>query len=171
MGTLYLITGDYITNSRGMDAVVNSQNKYMISGSGICGAIYIAAGPKLSEYCQNHYKKNMTIGEVRITPGFDLKADIVHILVPKYYEETNPLDKLIYCYKNLLLSIKAKGYKKILIPSLGTGVYGYKHEEVAGPLIKLLLEFCHHNDVEIYLNNRTQAHTNIYLKYYNLLTK
>ena len=166
MGTLHLITGDYIENSRRMDAIVNSQNKYMISGSGICGAIYKAAGPKLSEYCQNNYKKHMSIGEVRITPGFDLKADIIHILVPKYYEERDPLEKLLYCYNNLLLSIKDKGYKIILMPSLGTGVYGYKHEEVAGPLIKLLTEFCQYNDVEIYLNNRLELETNVYLKYY-----
>ena len=34
MGKLYFITGDIIENSKGMDAIVNAQNKYMINGSG-----------------------------------------------------------------------------------------------------------------------------------------
>lgn len=40
MEKLYLITGDIIENSNSMDAIVNAQNKYMINGSGICGAVY-----------------------------------------------------------------------------------------------------------------------------------
>ena len=51
MGRLFLTTGDYISNSNGMDAIVNAANKYMINGSGICGAIYVAAGVELIDYC------------------------------------------------------------------------------------------------------------------------
>lgn len=80
MGTLHLITGDIIENCIDMDAIVNAQNKYMQNGSGVCGAIYNAAGISLLEYCQKNYKEYMTDGEVRITPGFNLKCDIIHIL-------------------------------------------------------------------------------------------
>ena len=59
MGKLYLITGDIIENSNGMDAIVNAQNKYMINGSGICGTIYRNAGMKLLEYCKNNYSVPM----------------------------------------------------------------------------------------------------------------
>ncbi len=52
MGTLHLITGDIIENCIDMDAIVNAQNKYMQNGSGVCGAIYNAAGISLLEYCQ-----------------------------------------------------------------------------------------------------------------------
>ena len=34
-GKLIFLSGDYITNSKGMDAIVNAANKYMIQGSGI----------------------------------------------------------------------------------------------------------------------------------------
>lgn len=35
-----------------MNAIVNAQNKYMIDGSGICGAVYRNAGIELLDYCQ-----------------------------------------------------------------------------------------------------------------------
>ena len=169
MGKLYLICGDYILNSNGMDAIVNASNKYMINGGGICGAIYKASGPELLEYCKQNFKDNMINGEVRITPGFRLNTDIIHILAPKYYEEKDPIKSLINCYKNLLENIKNKKYKKykkVLLCSLGTGVHGYKHEEVAKPLIDLLYEFCNNNEVKIYLNNINPLCKDIYLKYY-----
>lgn len=166
MGKLYLICGDYILNSINMDAIVNAQNKYMQNGSGICGAVYRASGTKLLEYCQNKYKENMINGEVRITPGFNLPMDIIHVLAPKYYEEINPINSLMDCYDNLLLSIKENEYKKVLIPSLGTGIHGYKHEDVVKPLMNLLIDFCKFNDIEIYLNNKSPIQKDIYLKYY-----
>ena len=166
MGKLYLICGDYILNSNDMDAIVNASNKYMINGSGICGAIYRASGPELLEYCKQNFNDNMVNGEVRITSGFHLNMDIIHILAPKYFEEKDPINSLIICYKNLLEKIKEKKYKKILLCSLGTGVHGYKHEEVAKPLIDLLYKFCNDNEVEIYLNNINPVCKDIYLKCY-----
>lgn len=166
MGKLYLTCGDFILNSKNMDAIVNAQNKYMQYGSGICGAICRASGTELLEYCQKNYKEYMVNGEVRITPGFNLPMDIIHVLAPKFYEETDPINSLMDCYNNVLLSIKDKCYKKVLIPSLGTGVHGYKHEEVVKPLINLLMGFCKMNDVEIYLNNMTPIQKDIYLNYY-----
>ena len=47
MGKLYLTCGDFILNSKNMDAIVNAQNKYMQYGSGICGAICRASGTEL----------------------------------------------------------------------------------------------------------------------------
>ena len=85
MGKLYLLTGDYILNSKNKDAIVNAANKYMTYGSGICGVIYSNAGNQLEEYCHNIYKTDMVNNEVRITPGFNLGMDIIHVLAPKYY--------------------------------------------------------------------------------------
>ncbi len=166
MGKLYLTCGDFILNSKNMDAIVNAQNKYMQNGSGICGAIYRASGIELLEYCQKNYKEYMVNGEVRITPGFNLPMDIIHVLAPRFYEETNPINSLMDCYNNVLLSIKDKGYKKVLFPSHGTGIHGYKHEDVVKPLINLLMGFCKMNDVEIYLNSMAPIHKDIYLNYY-----
>jgi len=166
MGKLYLTTGDYISNSAGMDAIVNAANKYMISGSGICGAIYNAAGIELEEYCKNLYLEDMENNEVRITPGFKLNMDIIHVLAPKAYEEQDPINELLKAYKNLLDTITSKKYKNVLVCSLGTGIHGYKHEDVARQLMFLINNYCKINDVNIYFNNLYPLYKDVYLKEY-----
>lgn len=166
MGKLFLLTGDYILNSNNKDAIVNAANKYMTYGSGICGVIYSNAGNQLEEYCHNTYKTNMVNNEVRITPGFKLGIDIIHVLAPKAYEENDPINELLKAYKNMLDEIINRNYKNILVCSLGTGIHGYKHEDIARPLIFLLNNFCKINDVNIYLNNLYPLYKDIYLKEY-----
>lgn len=166
MGRLYLISGNYIDNSKGVDAIVNAANMYMIGGSGICGAIYKAAGYELEKYCKEKFKTNMSIGEVRITKGFNLDMDIIHVLAPKHHESTSPLDDILRTYDNLLEEIKNNKYKNVLLCSLGTGIHGYKHEEVAKPLMILLNNFCKNNDINIYFNNIHPTVKDIYLNNY-----
>lgn len=165
MGKLYLICGDYIENSFGMDAIVNAANKYMISGSGICGVIYRNAGAgELEQYCKENMQTEMVTGETRITPGFNLNMDIIHTLAPKYYEEEKPIEKMIETYRNMLNQIEKKKYKNVLMCSIGTGIHGYKHEDVAMKVISLLERFCELNDVNIYFNNINPTVKDIYLK-------
>ena len=166
MGKLFLLTGDYILNSKDKDAIVNATNKYMVYGSGICGVIYRNAGRELEEYCHDTFKTDMINGEVRITPGFNLNMDILHVLSPKYYEESDPINELMKAYRNLLDEITKHNYKNVLLCSLGTGIYGYKHEDVAKPLILLLNNFCKINDVNLYLNNMYPLYKDVYLKEY-----
>lgn len=164
MGKLYLITGDIIECSNGMDAIVNAQNKYMAYGGGICGAIYNASGNELEQYCRRTYEKHMEVGEVRITPGFNLKMDIIHIYAPIFYEWEKTIDKLIESYDNLLNEAIKNKYKKILLPSLGTGFHGYQHQEVSEQVIKKLYDFTNTNDIEVYFINRFSIDTNTYFE-------
>lgn len=166
MGKLCLITGDIIEESKDMNAIVNAQNKYMANGSGICGAIYRASGIELLEYCQKTYSSDMETGEVRITPGFNLKMDIIHVLAPKFFEEKQPLDKLIETYENTLNEALKHNYKKVVMPSLGCGIHGYKHEQVAKPLMILLNTYCQKNDIDIYFVNIYPLYTDVYLNEY-----
>ena len=166
MGKLYLLTGDYILNSKGKDAIVNATNKYMSYGSGICGVIYQNAGKQLEEFCHNNFKTNMINNEVRITPGFNLNMDIIHVLAPKAFEEQEPIEELLKAYKNMLGEILKHNYKNVLLCSLGTGIHGYNHNDVARPLIMLLNNFCKINDVNLYLNNIYPLYKDIYLNEY-----
>ena len=86
--------------------IVNSSNKYMICGSGVCGAIYKKANKELLEdYCKKHYKENMGTYEIRFSPGFDLEIDILHIYCPKYYDykdHNEAIEDLLFCYYKII---------------------------------------------------------------------
>ena len=152
MKNLILVSGDIIENANkyNIEAIVNPANKYMDYGSGVCGAIYDKAGiDQLENYCHNKWNKDMEVNEIRITTGFALLKDIIHIYAPRYYEEQQPIEKLKEGYLKLFEVIIKEGYKSVIIPSLGTGFHCYTHEEVAEMVINLLNEFCKNNDVKI----------------------
>lgn len=106
----------------------------------------------------------METGEVRITSGFNLNMDIIHILAPVSYEEKDPINKLMESYDNLLESILDNHYQKVIMPSIGTGTFAYNHEDIAQQLMEKLNNFCTNNNVAIYFINRYPLYTNIYLK-------
>lgn len=152
MKNLILVSGDIVENANkyNIEAIVNPANKYMDYGSGVCGAIYDKAGiEQLENYCHNKWNKDMEVNEIRITTGFALLKDIIHIYAPRYYEEQQPIEKLKEGYLKLFEVIIKEGYKSVIIPSLGTGFHCYTHEEVAEMVINLLNEFCKNNDVKI----------------------
>ena len=168
MKNLILISGDIIENANkyNVEAIVNPANEYMEYGGGVCGAIYDNAGAEQLEiYCNNKWKDNMNVNEVRITPGFALCKEIIHIHPPRAYEEDEPIEKLKDSYIKLFKSIKQEKYKSVIIPSLGTGHYGYSHQEVAEIVIKLLTCFCNDNDITIIFNLFDEETKSIYREY------
>lgn len=139
MGKLNIVSGNILDNK---DLIVNSANKYMICGSGVCGAIYKMANKELLEdYCKKHYKENMRTYEIRFSPGFDLGIDILHIYCPKYYDykdHNEAIEDLLFCYYKIMLDAKNNLYKSIISVSLGTGIHGYKHNDIAKQVIDRL---------------------------------
>ena len=166
MGILKIISGDIIENSTEVEAIVNPANKYMDYGCGVCGAIYESAGvEQLETYCHNKWIKKMEVNEIRITTGFALLKDIIHIFAPIYVEEREPIEKLKESYLKLFEVIKREEYKCVIIPSIATGFHGYQHEEVAEMVIKALEEFCNNNDVKIIFNLYDDETKQIYEQY------
>ena len=166
MGKLNFEVGNIIELSKGMDAIVNSQNKYMIAGSGVCGAIYKAASPtKLLEYCRSNFDSNMNVNEVRMTPGFNLGVDIIHIYVPKAYESSDPIQELIESYKKIIEFSLLNNYKKIVTVSLGTGVHGYSNEVVAPHIVNYLKNELANVDLDITMVLNTKNKYDLYLKF------
>mgnify|MGYP001025817232 CR=1 FL=1 len=164
MGKLEIVSGnifDYLDNK---DLIVNSANKYMIYGSGVCGAIYKKANKELLEdYCKQHYREYMKVNEVRITPGFDLDIDILHIYCPKYYESKNPILDLLDSYNKIFLLAKEKEYKSIISVSLGTGVHGYKHNDIAKNIIVRLNKLVKEYDIDFTLVLSSEEIKEIYI--------
>lgn len=152
MARLDVVCGNILEHLEDKDVIVNSANRYMIYGSGVCGAIYKNANKKLLEdYCKQHYKEYMKVNEVRITPGFELGIDILHIYCPKVYESKYPLQDLLESYNNVFLLSKEKGYKSIVSVSLGTGVHGYKHNDIAKDIVVRLNELVKEYDIDFTL--------------------
>lgn len=161
MGKFRILISD-ITSAeilKNHDLIINPTNPRMVCGMGISGAIFHAANvEKLENYTQSTYNISyftednlMEVGEVRITPGFDLRMDIMFVQGPKFYdyEYDVAMDKLFKTYKNMLEEIENNNYKNILCPSLGTGHYGFLHEEVGHKIVKLIMDFIKDKDINI----------------------
>lgn len=152
MSKLNIVSGNIFNYVDNKDLIVNSANKYMSYGSGVCGAIYkLANRDLLEEYCKNNYNEYMEVNEVRFTPGFNLGIDILHIYCPKSYGSKEPLKELLDSYNKIFEGAKEKGYKNIVSVSLGTGVHGYKHNDIAKDIVIRLNELVKKYDISFTL--------------------
>lgn len=165
MGRLILKYGNILDYLDGMDAIINSTNKYMIYGSGVCGTIYNKANKdKLEEYCKKNFRKIMEVNEIRMTPGFDLNIDIIHIYCPKYYESENPIEDLKRSYISVFKIARERDYKNIISVSLGTGIHGYKHTEISKDIIQLIMNLVNKLNITFVLVLPNEEIMNLYKK-------
>lgn len=114
MGNFQILYGDIVSKeilALG-DAVVNPTNPMMRCGSGVSGAIFRKAGVDLLEnYTERYFgisysnppgKNEMRVTETRITPGFNLKKDIIFAQGPKiwdYESYDEAMNLLLQTYK------------------------------------------------------------------------
>lgn len=89
MGSSISIYVGNIVLEEDCDGIVNSANENLRAGSGVCGAIYRAAGPEL-EPC-SHALAPLGLGQAVATPGFQLRTRVViHTRGPKYLFDPEP---------------------------------------------------------------------------------
>lgn len=168
------ITDDYLLNLA--DAVVLPTNPMMRCGSGVSGAIFRKAGvDDLEEYtektfCISYYdetrKNEMKPTEVRVTPGFALPCQIIFAQGPRLYDFDDyqtALSLLLKTYENILQKAVECGFKTILIPALGTGSYGFTHEETAPDIIETIRNFLRQNELKIYFVVQSDDVEDLYL--------
>jgi O-acetyl-ADP-ribose deacetylase (regulator of RNase III) len=116
------------------DALVNSANERLRAGSGVCGAIHGAAGPEL-EACSSKLAP-LALSAVVITPGFRLANPwVIHVRGPKYLFDDDPPAALALAMRNVIELADSKGMKRIAVPAISTGVYGYPMAEAAQVLV------------------------------------
>ena len=86
------------------DCIVNAANSGLAMGSGVCGAIFRAAGPREMQAACDKIGGCPTGGAV-ITTGFALKAKhVVHAVGPIWKGGKNNEGKNLYnCYRELFL--------------------------------------------------------------------
>ena len=134
MAAQVTIRVDNILRQTDCDALVNSANERLRAGSGVCGAIHGAAGPEL-EACSSKLAP-LALSAAVITPGFRLPNPwVIHVRGPKYLFDDDPPAALALALRNVIELADSKGLKRIAVPAISTGVYGYPMAEAAQVLV------------------------------------
>jgi O-acetyl-ADP-ribose deacetylase (regulator of RNase III) len=118
-----VVRGDITTLD--VDAIVNAANSGLRGGGGVDGAIHRAAGPELLQACRA--LGGCPTGEVRVTPGFRLKAKhVIHAVGPIWHGGDSGEPALLEnSYRNALVAAEQLGAHDVAFPAISTGVYGY----------------------------------------------
>jgi len=142
--TKILLVKNDITNLKA-EAIVNSANESLLSGSGLCGLIHKKAGDELEKECLK--KSPCKTGDSIITKAYNLPFKyIIHTVGPKYYLSTGKEKELLKnCYKSILDLVFKYKIKSIAIPSISTGIYRYPIEEASNIAISTVKEFLNNN--------------------------
>lgn len=179
-GKLNIIVGNIVDDNILAlgDAIVNPTNPMMRMGWGVSMAIFQKAGAvELESYTEKRFgisyadetrQNEMKPTEIRVTPGFKLPCDIIFAQSPNltYYLDKNLAHLLLYkTYQNLFMFAKKQGYNNILLPSLGTGHYGFLHNDVAENVVKILENYASVYDMNIYFVLLDEETAKIYKQY------
>lgn len=126
---LRAVEGD-ITEFDG-DAIVNAANTALRRGSGVCGAIFAAAGEQLDAACAAIGR--CETGDAVATPGFNLPARwIIHTVGPVWKGGmSDEATLLASCYRRSLEVADELGALSVAFPAISTGVFGYPPAEAA----------------------------------------
>ena len=119
------------------DCIVNAANSGLAMGSGVCGAIFRAAGPREMQAACNKIGGCPTGGAV-ITPGFALKAKhVIHAVGPIWKGGRDNEPKHLYnCYIESLNRAKESNSHSIGFPLISAGIFGYPKAEAWQVAIK-----------------------------------
>jgi O-acetyl-ADP-ribose deacetylase len=135
-----------------VDVIVNAANTQLLSGGGVCGAIFKAAGPvELNEACKA--LAPIHVGEVVMTPGFNLPAKhIIHTPGPIYQDGKHKEKELLsLCYRNSLNLAISAHCKSISFPLLSSGIYGYPKEEALQVALETITKFLESHELDVFL--------------------
>lgn len=112
------------------DCIVNAANSSLAMGSGVCGAIFKAAGASELQAACNSIGYCPTGGAV-VTPGFALKAKyIVHAVGPVWHDGKHHEPQDLYsCYRESLYRAKENGCHSTGFPLISAGIFGYPKDK------------------------------------------
>ena len=128
------------------DAIVNAANDGLWAGSGVCGAIFQAAGhKKLQAVCTAI--GHCDVGSAVITPGFDLKAKhIIHAVGPRWIDGRHEEPQQLYsAYEKSLRIAKENQCHSIGFPLISAGIFGYPLQDAWNIAMRACLDFVEQN--------------------------
>ena len=112
------------------DCIVNAANSGLAMGSGVCGAIFRAAGAGEMQAACDEIGYCATGGAV-ITPGFALKSKyVIHAVGPIWRGGNDNENELLYgCYRESLDRACENNCHSIGFPLISTGIFGYPKDK------------------------------------------
>lgn len=128
------------------DAAVNAANEGLWQGSGVCGAIFAAAGAgELQNAC--NAIGHCDTGSAVITPAFALDAKyIIHAVGPVWQGGGRGEAKLLYgTYRSALQLAKEYGCRSVGFPLISAGIFGYPLQEAWEVALSAVRDFMKEN--------------------------
>ncbi len=125
MSKLKLINGSCVEQN--VDVIVNAANRNLLSGGGICGAIFRKAGYELLNEACKKIKTPLRDGDAVITPAFNITNAkyIIHAVGPDFGRTPNAFEELFKAYYNSLIVLKENSLHTIAFPLISSGIFGY----------------------------------------------
>jgi O-acetyl-ADP-ribose deacetylase (regulator of RNase III) len=133
-----------------VDAVVNAANEGLAMGSGVCGAIFRAAGAqKLAAACQS--LAPCPTGEARTTPGFNLPARwVIHVVGPRWQGGGRGEAALLEsAYRSAMAELARLGGRSIAFPAISTGVYAYPKDQATRIAVRTLRDCLRQREADV----------------------
>ena len=136
-----------------VDAIVNAANTDLAMGSGVCGAIFKAAGAQeLQAACMP--LAPIKTGDAVITPGFALGAKyVIHTAGPVYRRHTPEESEALLqaAYINSMYRAIENECESIAFPLISSGIYGYPKDEALRVATATIRDFIAEHDISVSL--------------------
>ena len=133
------------------DVIVNAANTKLKYGSGVCGAVFNAAG-KAELIAECSKIGHCDVGAAVVTNGYNLCKHIIHTVGPVWQGGfSGEKEKLVSCYKNVLKCAYNVGAESIAVPLISSGVFGYPKDKAMKVAVETIVASDYLTEMDIYL--------------------